>query len=94
MENEHFGMAPAELQRAGAIVFVHNSGGPVEIVGADPRLLFEGVEDAATRIAGVLSSPEDQGSLRALGAVQRERFSAETFSASIRDVVRAFPSST
>lgn len=92
MHGEHFGMAPAEIQRAGAIVFVHNSGGPVEIVGGDPRLLFEGVEDAADRIARVLASPEDQASLRALGAVQRERFSAERFSASMRDVVRAFPS--
>lgn len=94
MRNEHFGMAPAEIQRAGAIVFVHNSGGPVEIVGGDPRLLFEGVEDAAARISAVLSSPEDQESLRALGAAQRERFSAERFGASMRDVVRAFPSPT
>jgi len=33
MENEHFGIAPAEFQRAGCIPFVHRSGGPVEIVG-------------------------------------------------------------
>lgn len=90
MVDEHFGMAPAEIQLAGAIVFVHNSGGPVEIVGGDPRLLFEGVEDAADRISRVLSSPEDQESLRALGAAQRRIYSAETFCSSLREIVEGF----
>ena len=39
MRDEHFGMAVAELVRAGTITFAHNSGGPVDILGGDRRLL-------------------------------------------------------
>ena len=34
MREEHFGMAPAEMARAGAIVWVPRGGGQMEIVGA------------------------------------------------------------
>ena len=34
MREEHFGMAPAELARAGCIVWVPRGGGQMEIVGA------------------------------------------------------------
>ena len=34
--DEHFGIAPAEMVRAGCITFVHDSGGQVEIMGNDP----------------------------------------------------------
>jgi glycosyltransferase involved in cell wall biosynthesis len=87
---EHFGMAPAEIQRAGCIVFAHNSGGPVEIVGGDPRLLFEGVPDAARKISHVLNSPEEEASLRRHVTIQRENFSEERFCSSLRDIVKAF----
>ena len=40
MEGEHFGIAVAEMVRAGCIVFVPRTGGPIEIVGADERLRF------------------------------------------------------
>jgi glycosyltransferase involved in cell wall biosynthesis len=90
MEDEHFGMAPAEIQRAGCIVFVHNSGGPVEIVGADSRLLFDDVPDAARKISGVLSSPDEEASLRRHVAIQRENFSEERFCSSLREIVKSF----
>ena len=36
MREEHFGMAPAEMARAGVIVWVPNGGGQMEIVGDEP----------------------------------------------------------
>ena len=41
MREEHFGMAPAELARAGAIVWVPRGGGQMEIVGHEPALMFD-----------------------------------------------------
>ena len=32
MEGEHFGMATAEMMRAGCLVFAHRSGGSLEVV--------------------------------------------------------------
>ncbi len=90
MVEEHFGIAPAELQRAGCIPFVHNSGGPVEIVGGDPRLTFNGVEDAADRITRVLESRELERELRSQVAERRDWFSADHFCESMRDIVARF----
>lgn len=45
-KNEHFGMTTPEAIASGAIPFVHNSGGQVEIV-IDDRLRFEDAEFAA-----------------------------------------------
>src|SRR5262249_15639798 len=44
MREEHFGMAPAELVRAGALVWLARGGGPVEIVGDEPSLLYDAGE--------------------------------------------------
>jgi len=77
--DEHFGIAPAEMARAGCIPFVHASGGQVEIVDQDPRLCYTTAEDAAAKIASVM---RDAGMQRALQtAVYRcsERFTTETF---------------
>ena len=90
MEEEHFGIAPAELQRAGCITFVHNSGGPVEIVGGDRRLTFESVEEAAAKIAAVIENPVLQGELIGQVAERRNWFSTERFCDSIREVVAEF----
>jgi glycosyltransferase involved in cell wall biosynthesis len=90
MENEHFGIAPAEIQRAGCITFVHNSGGPREIVGEHQLLVFDSVEDAADKIVNVLTDPSLEESLRAHVARQRERFSVDGFCASLRESVESF----
>jgi glycosyltransferase involved in cell wall biosynthesis len=90
MEDEHFGIAPAEMQRAGCMVFVHNSGGPVEIVGGDERLLFDTMDDAAGKIVRVLKDPVVEADLRRHVAARRERFTAEAFCASLRDIVERF----
>ena len=56
MVGEHFGISVAEMVRAGCIVFAHNSGGPVEILGGDRRLLFDDCEDAVEKLCVALSS--------------------------------------
>lgn len=63
MKNEHFGMAPAEMVRAGCLVFVPDNGGQVEIVGSEPALIFTGAEDAEEKIVRVLSCSELQKKL-------------------------------
>jgi glycosyltransferase involved in cell wall biosynthesis len=90
MLNEHFGIAPAELQRAGCIPFVHNSGGPVEIVGHDPRLTFDDVPDAVVKISRVLDDSNLQRELCRQVATRRELFTAGRFCNSMREVVAKF----
>lgn len=90
MLEEHFGIAPAELQRAGCITFVHNSGGPVEIVGGDTRLTFDAVGDAGERIARVIENPALELELRGQAGARRNWFSADRFCGSVREIVAKF----
>jgi len=89
-KNEHFGMAVAEMLRAGCIPFVHNSGGPPEIVAHDSRLIYESEEEAAQKIMHVLGNPAVQDDLRQRLAPRKDTYSAETFARLIRaEVERA-----
>lgn len=54
MEHEHFGIAVAELVAGGTIPFVHDSGGPREIINHNKDLLYKGEEDAINKIERVL----------------------------------------
>jgi glycosyltransferase involved in cell wall biosynthesis len=90
LKGEHFGMAVAEMVRAGCIPFVHNSGGPPEIVGHDSRLIYESEEDAAQQIMQVLGDPPAQKDIRQRLTLRKDLYSAETFVNSIRaEVERA-----
>ncbi len=55
MREEHFGMAPAELARAGCIVWVPRGGGQMEIVGHEPALMYDTDDDAVAKIVRTLS---------------------------------------
>jgi glycosyltransferase involved in cell wall biosynthesis len=90
MEDEHFGIAPAELQRAGCVTFVHNSGGPVEIVGGESSLTFDDPAGAVEKIDRMLRDPDLELRLRGHVAAQRERYSVETFCRRLRTLVRDF----
>ena len=90
MIDEPFGIAVAELQRAGCVTFVHASAGPLEIVGREPRLTFESPEQAALNIHNVLTSPALQDELREHVRRQAERFSAERFCSDLRNAVERF----
>ncbi len=89
MEEEHFGIAPAEIQQAGCILFVHASGGPMEIVGDDPRQMFRTVEEGAARMTSVLADESLQSELVAAGESRKNMYSTQKFCESMRDVVRS-----
>lgn len=90
MAEEHFGMAPAELARAGCIVWVPAGGGQVEIVGNEPALMYVSDDDAVEKITGAMRDAARQQRLRALLAVQSEQFSTSRFISQVRDIVDNF----
>jgi glycosyltransferase involved in cell wall biosynthesis len=86
MEEEHFGISVAEARRAGCICFVHNSGGPVEIVEGNRQLTFDGPAEAVEKICQVLS-----GSVARDGLYDaRERFTPERFCVALRSVAAQY----
>jgi hypothetical protein len=87
--HEAFGIAAAEMVRAGMIVWVPRGGGQVEIVD-HPDLIYDGEDDAVRKIAAVLSDPARQAALRVHLAGQAEKFSAERFMDGIRRAVDRF----
>ncbi len=89
MEREHFGMAPAEMTRAGMLVFCHRSGGLVEVVDGEERLLWNDEAEAIARMQSMLSEPEElRADLSASLRTFASRFSEERFCAEVRDAVR------
>ncbi len=91
MVGEHFGIAVAELQRAGCVTFVPDIGGPREIVGDDPRLLYGSEQDAIVRIDRVLRDPDAQHALAARVRERRDLFSEERFVDGFLTLVATFP---
>ncbi len=87
MRKEPFGMAVAELISGGCITFVPNSGGQVEIVGNDERLIYTSREDAVNKILRALREPDYQESLRDHVASRRTLFGSERFVSRIRQVM-------
>jgi glycosyltransferase involved in cell wall biosynthesis len=92
MEDEHFGMGPAEIIRAGCLLFAHNSGGPVEILAGERRLLFDNVDDAADKIVRVLADAAQEDELRSAVAKLARRFSDVVFCESLREIVQGLDS--
>ena len=90
MREEHFGMAPAEMVRAGMIVWVPNGGGQVEIVGADSGLAYETENEAAESITRVLSDAGEQDRLRAQLADRSKLFSEQRFMSEMQELVATF----
>ena len=87
--DEPFGIAIAEMVKAGCIVFVPNSGGQTEIV-EDARLIYDDVNDAADKIAKVMDSAELQQSLRNQLADREKVFSTQAFCLKMREAVEQF----
>jgi len=86
---EAFGIAVAEMAKAGCVTFVPACGGPAEIVG-DERLCYRDSEDAVRKVDRVL---RDESLARELSkdlAARAARFSAERFMAEFRAVVERF----
>jgi glycosyltransferase involved in cell wall biosynthesis len=85
-ENEPFGIAVAEMVKAGCIVWVPNTGGQVEIVN-NPALIYDSVDDAVNKIDKVLKSNEMRVELQEHLAKQAEKFSTERFKKEIKNLV-------
>lgn len=90
MREEHFGMAPAEMMRAGMIVWVPNGGGQVEIVGAEPNLVYGSEDDAVRLIGRVLDSATLQSELRDKLRRREALFGTARFVAEVREIVGTF----
>ena len=86
--NEPFGIAVAEMIKAGCVTFVHDSGGQTEIVN-DAALRFKSEEDAVQKIDAVLSNRALEDGLRRQIAESARRFSVQAFVDSIREVVES-----
>lgn len=81
--NEPFGIAPAEMVKAGCITFAPSSGGQTEIVD-HPALTFENDDDAVSKIEAALSETTLQETLRRHLAERAHRFSVQAFADSMR----------
>jgi glycosyltransferase involved in cell wall biosynthesis len=91
MEEEHFGMAVAELVSGGCIPIVPRSGGAPEIVGADQRVLYSSGDEAVDRSVRILGDAELRADLRRFMAARKPLFSTELFVRRVRKLVREFP---
>ena len=90
MREEHFGMAPAELARAGVIVWVPRGGGQMEIVGNEPALMYDTEDEAVKKILSVMDSPAEQARLGEWLTATSEQFSTAHFVQRVRDIVNDF----
>ena len=88
MTEEHFGMAVAEMVRAGCIVFIPRGGGQTEIVGSEPALLYASVEDAVAKIIATLGSGDLQAHLREHLAARAACFSTARFTRRLHELVQ------
>jgi glycosyltransferase involved in cell wall biosynthesis len=77
-EDEHFGIAAAEMARAGVIPFVHDSGGQVETV-EHPALRFRSDAEAVERIDLVLCNARLREEICIRLRERSRRFSPECF---------------
>jgi glycosyltransferase involved in cell wall biosynthesis len=83
MVGEHFGMATAEMTRAGCLVFAHRSGGTPEVLNQEHALLWTTEAEAVARIAAL---PPADG-LRARLRRNAGQFSTENFVGRFRTIV-------
>lgn len=89
-EDEHFGIGVAEMVLAGCIVLTHNSGGQVEIVDADPQLLFHSPNEAAQKIRDIVTNRSLREEIAKRLLKRRGKYSSDHFSESFRSIVRTF----
>jgi len=87
-KTEPFGISIAEMVKAGAVPFVRNKGGQVEIVGAENHdLLFENPEEAVEKVVALLSNTDRVAELRPSLAERKNLFSTTRFMSEINQAV-------
>ncbi|HTT75725.1 MAG TPA: glycosyltransferase family 4 protein, partial [Candidatus Binataceae bacterium] len=88
-EGEAFGIAVAELIKAGCITFAPATGGQSEILNHS-ALLYHDLGDAADKMTAVLEHEALRGELIRHLRHQAEKFSPESFMAGLREAVNDF----
>lgn len=83
MEDEHFGIAVAEMLTAGCVVLVHDSGGPREIV-ANKHQGFTSVDEGARLLHQIWAAPELQARLHLAARPRGLEFAPALFCAGLR----------
>lgn len=86
MQEEHFGIAIAELLTAGCIPVVHDSGGAREIQ-TDSALRYRDADEAARILVGLIRSPDHTLRLHASCRPQGMQFSPDRFVGAIRPLL-------
>jgi glycosyltransferase involved in cell wall biosynthesis len=86
-EGEPYGIAVAEMVRAGCIPITRRSGGPPEITGEDERLRFDSAEEGAARLLALMRSEDDRNQIRAQLRRRAPTLAPEAFVRRIRDWV-------
>ncbi|MDA1194543.1 MAG: glycosyltransferase family 4 protein [Planctomycetota bacterium] len=89
---EPFGIAVAEMVRAGCVVFTPAEGGQAEIV-SHPDLRYRDLAEAVEKIARVLESGALLEEVRGSLSASQGRFSNEAFAQQIRAAVKQFRAS-
>jgi len=84
---EAFGIAVAEMVKAGCVTFVPDEGGPPEIVG-DARLCYRDADDAVRKIDAVLRSEPLGRELHEMMLRRGALFGVQAYQRGIRRVVR------
>lgn len=87
--SEAFGIAVAEMVKAGVIPFVPNAGGQTEIVNSSD-LVYAADDEAVDKIDAILRDPSKQQSLRKHLEVAGEKFSNRSFMNGMLDIVSDF----
>jgi glycosyltransferase involved in cell wall biosynthesis len=87
MEGEHFGMATAELVRAGCLVFPHRSGGSVEVVDHASEVLWDDEDEAVARVSAIATDAALRDPVLARLRPHGLRFSSDRFVEEFRAIV-------
>jgi len=87
--NEAFGIAVAEMVKAGSLVWVPDGGGQKEIV-AHPGLVYSDRDHAVSLILAALGEPAAAAALRYHLEARADLFSSGRFAEEMRGIVRGF----
>jgi glycosyltransferase involved in cell wall biosynthesis len=87
MVDEHFGMATAEMARAGCIVFGHRSGGTREVLDDDERVLWRTEDDAVARVGAIARDAGTRDAVRWRLARHARSFGTDRFAECFRTIV-------
>ena len=90
MAGEHFGIAVAEMLRLGCVCLAPAEGGPTEILGEDPALLYGSAEDAVDKICRLLEDPGALTQARERLRARAELFSTDRFMGEFREICSEF----